>query len=77
MPRITDSSSENHDFCKLCFPNFDNAQAMFDDVEEFGEGPDGRGNCFEYDCVAPTYGSDGWGDYECEHCGKELTDNDN
>jgi hypothetical protein len=36
-----------------------------------GNGPDGRGNCFDYDCEAPPVDlSDG---YECETCGRPIT----
>lgn len=73
MPRLTDSSSEPHDFCAACFPSLNVAESHYDDVEHFGEGPDGRGNCFEYGCEHPPYSMT---DYCCEDCGEPLTDDD-
>ncbi|ARQ95242.1 hypothetical protein [Bradyrhizobium phage BDU-MI-1] len=70
MPRIYSSCSDPIDFCKKCFPHEDEAIDQFGDV---GDGPDGRGNCFDYDSDHPPYGGEG---YTCEECGKELTDED-
>lgn len=69
MPRIYNGDSEPIDFCRKCFPSEDEA------IEEYGEGegPDGRGNCFGYDCAHPPY----WDtDYVCEKCEEPLTDLD-
>lgn len=74
MPRICDSSDEPHDFCKRCFPSEVTAMRRFDSTEKFGEGPDGRGNCFAYDPAHPDYDDT---DYECETCGKALSNRDN
>ena len=35
-----------------------------------GVGPDGRGNCYDYDAEHPPYTD--W-DYRCHKCGKALT----
>lgn len=71
MPRIYNSLSEPIDFCKKCFPSEAEAE---EDYGNLGDGPDGRGNCFGYDCEHPDYSGE---DYECENCGKLLFNNDN
>jgi len=71
MPRIYNSASEPLDFCKECFPPEDEATELYGNV---GDGPDNRGNCFDYDSDHPMYGGL---DYTCETCGKELTDDEN
>lgn len=72
MPRIYDGSNEPLDFCQRCFPRSEKAAK-----KRFGEGagPDGRGNCFEYDADHPRY--EEVGDYVCSTCGEVLTENDN
>jgi len=71
MPRIYDSASDAHDFCKFCIPKEAKAIELFGNV---GDGPDGRGNCFEYEALHPEYGQD---DRDlCETCNKELTERD-
>ena len=68
MHRIYDSAGNPHDFCILCFPTEADAVQRFADI---GDGPDGRGNCFDYNCEAPPVDlSDG---YECDHCGRPVT----
>lgn len=71
MPRIYTSANDPLDFCRKCFPKTeDAAKEEFGDV---GEGPDGRGNCFDYDAFHPDY--EGLG-YKCCSCRKELTEED-
>jgi hypothetical protein len=72
MPRICASNNDPHDFCFSCYPSQDDA----DEDPQFhqGEGPDDRGDCYEYDADHPDY--DGLG-YTCEVCGKPLTSEDN
>jgi len=70
MPRICDSTSGPIDFCKRCFPSETTAKKLYYNL---GDGPDGRGNCFDYDACHPDYEGD---DYKCSKCGKPLTSND-
>ncbi len=67
MPRITDSRSDPYDFCVRCFPNKQDAVKMYGNR---GDGPDNRGNCFDYNTDHPSYDSD----YKCCKCKRELTD---
>ena len=68
MPRIYSSCSEPIDFCNDCYPTEDEAQEEYG-LDVVGEGPDGRGDCFDYDADHPDY----WDtDYTCETCGKAL-----
>lgn len=70
MPRIYTSESNPVDYCNRCFPTTE-AKAFALHGHD-GDGPDGRENCFGYDCDHPDYG---WSDdYECEKCGKTLDD---
>jgi len=71
MPRICDSASNPIDFCKACLPDCETAEEEFGNK---GDGPDGRGNCFEYDTDHPDYDGEG---YTCESCNKLLTSRDN
>lgn len=72
MPRIYDSANNPLDFCRRDFPKLaSHARMLFGNV---GDGPDGRGNCFEYNAEHPPYSDT---DYTCETCGNELTDRDN
>ena len=67
MPRIYTSTNDPYDFCKRCFPSEKKAQEVYGDI---GDGPDGRGNCFEYDAFHPEYDYSG---YRCCKCKKSLT----
>ncbi len=71
MPRIYASNNDPIDYCFRCFPGPMKAQRLHGDV---GEGPDGRGNCFEYNAHHPDYGGC---DYHCYSCRKPLDDDDN
>ena len=71
MPRVCDSRSEPIDFCHGCMPTETTAREEYGNV---GDGPDGRGNCFEYEPEHPDYEGD---DYTCEECGDRLTYRDN
>ena len=71
MPRIYSSASDPIDFCNECFPGEDEAEELFGNV---GDGPDDRGNCFDYDSVHPEYEGT---DYTCHTCKKPLTADDN
>ena len=72
MPRITDSSGFTHDFCKRCLPNEADAENIYG-MAARGEGPYGSGDLYDY-CKSdqPGYGSHP-GQFECDHCGRELT----
>lgn len=71
MPRIYDSADSPLDFCMECFPSEREAEKKYGNV---GEGPDGRGNCFEYDAAHPEY--DG-ANYQCVDCESDLSRSDN
>ena len=73
MPRIYDSTNEPHDFCNGCFPRSEGtARAAFGNR---GNGPDDRGNRFEYNADHPPYVET---NYVCEECGDPLVwDDDN
>ena len=71
MPRVCDSTSGPHDFCQGCMPDEEEAREQFGDM---GDGPDGRGNCFEYEPEHPDYDGE---DYQCELCGVDLYGEDN
>ena len=73
MPRIYTSRSEPIDFCKRCFPKSE-ADAR-DRYACMGDGPDGRGNCFDYEAEHPPYG-DLEMEYRCYDCRKQLTSKD-
>ena len=73
MPRIFTSANEPRDYCSRHFPNERNARKLFGDV---GDGPDGRGNCFEYDADHPDY-EDDQDMYRCVTCGCRLGERDN
>ena len=67
MPRIYDSRSDPHDFCRRCFPKRE--PIAFAKYGHLGDGPDGRGNCFGYEDEHPPYDDT---DYHCETCKKKL-----
>ncbi len=69
MPRIYTSANDSLDFCVDCFPDMAEAEEDYGDV---GDGPDDRGNCFAHNAEHPAYDDD----YECEACGKTLTEAD-
>jgi hypothetical protein len=73
MPRICTSNSEPRDFCQTCFPSEALAYAQYGYM---GDGPDGRGNCFEHDTDHPNYDDEEMG-YVCEMCHTPLTAEDN
>lgn len=70
MPRIYTSTSDPVDFCKKHFPKEEKAIKEFGNV---GDGPDNRGNCFDYDADHPSY--EDW-EYHCHECDKILTGKD-
>ncbi len=70
MPRIYKSNNDPVDFCKRHFPSEEDAEDCFMNC---GDGPDGRGNCFDYNADHPLYDDT---DYTCEECGKRLTEED-
>ena len=72
MPRIYTSASDPVDFCRHCFPHLEEAQEDYG-LEAEGEGPDGRGDCFDYEADHPPYADEG---YSCEVCGAELWERD-
>lgn len=71
--RIQASNAYVYDFCRRCFPSKQKAITLFANK---GDGPDGRGNCFDYEGSYdhPDYED---GDYCCHKCGKKLTSKDN
>lgn len=71
MPRIYTSTSDPVDFCAECFPTEGEARALYG---EQGDGPDGRGDCFEYDGDHPPYEDE---DYHCNTCKARLGRDDN
>lgn len=71
MPRIFTSANDPLDFCAYCFPKSEAAaEKRFGHV---GDGPDGRGNCFNYDADHPSYDGSG---YRCANpkCRRPLND---
>jgi hypothetical protein len=71
MPRIYDSTSDPLDFCQRCFPSESVAKKRYANL---GDGPDDRGNCFEYNADHPDYSDT---DYHCQTCNRKLGDRDN
>jgi len=73
MPRIYDSASDPQDYCVRCFPSTE--EKAFAIHGHSGDGPDGRGNCFGYDCEHPPYDEDR---YHCANvkCQRRLTGRD-
>jgi hypothetical protein len=69
MPRVYNGQSDPIDFCKKCFPPEDVAREVYGE----GEGPDDRGNCFDYESDHPSYNEC---DYKCAICRKPLTEKD-
>ena len=70
MPRIYDSASNPVDYCRRCFPKTEKvAQALHGIESGAGEGPDERGDCFDFNADHPDY--DSW-QYACDECGKRL-----
>jgi hypothetical protein len=73
MPRIYASNSDPIDYCRRCFPQDYALGYVLHGLVETGAGPDGRGDCFGYDCDHPEYTDT---DYDCHKCGKRLTSAD-
>lgn len=71
MPRVYASNNDPINYCVKCFPSESEARATHGNV---GDGPDGRGDCFEYDADHPDYDGE---DYHCYRCGKVLVGSDN
>lgn len=71
MPRIYTSANDPLDFCQKHFPKTE--EAAREEYGNLGDGPDGRGNCFDYDAAHPTYDGNG---YSCVECKKPLNDHD-
>jgi len=71
--RIYTSTNDPLDFCKRCFPKTESE--AFSVYGNLGDGPDNRGNCFDYDADHPNY--DDFDDYRCEKCRKRLIEKDN
>ena len=61
------AENNNYDYCNKCYANI----AGGDHAEAEGVSPEAE--CLDAD--HPEY--DGFGDYECEECGKVLTREDN
>jgi hypothetical protein len=72
MPRVYAGNNDPIDYCQQHFPDQAAAQQLHG-VQLTGEGPDGRGDCFEHDAAHPDY--EGLG-YSCATCGVELTADD-
>jgi hypothetical protein len=58
------------DFCQRCWPGLATALKRYNAL---GDGPDDRGNCFDYDASHPDYDGE---DYVCYKCGRRLTEKD-
>jgi hypothetical protein len=71
MPRIYTSASDPLDFCKRCFPGEATATLRYACL---GDGPDGRGNCFDWDINHPGYEDT---DYTFHTCKRRLGEKDN
>lgn len=71
MPRVYNSCSEPIDFCRVHFPRTE--AIAFAKYGNLGDGPDERGNCFDYDADHPPYEET---DYTCEVCHRMLTARD-
>lgn len=72
MPRIYSSANDPQDFCMRCFPKTE-AKGR-EKYAGTGTGPDGRGDCFDYDADHPPYENE---DYCCAKCGRKLSEKDN
>ena len=71
MPRIYASDSGPYDFCQRCFPKTEAQAYRRFGLAKFGNGPDGRGDCFGYDCDHPDYDDDP-DHYRCADCNRVL-----
>lgn len=69
MPRITASNNDSYDFCRQCYRKRKD-KTMY---QEMGDGPYGRGNCYEVNSEHPHYESNG---YRCDGCYARLTEYD-
>ena len=69
MPRIY--TNNPYDFCKRCFPTHSKTEQQYSSV---GEGPDGRGNCYDYGADHHCYSGE---NYRCCVCKKPLKEDDN
>lgn len=72
MPRIYASNNDPCDYCAECYPNEDSV--TWHRLQNMGDGPDGRGNCFADEADHPDYEDD---EYHCQACGELLTNIDN
>ena len=66
--RIYTSENTPLDFCTACFPPETVARNRYGNL---GDGPDDRGNCFDWDADHPPYDENG---YQCCGCGELLRD---
>ena len=57
-------------FCQKCFPTENITTQKYGNI---GDGPDNRGNCFEYDASHPACEYEG---YHCCNCKRLLTEKD-
>jgi len=73
MPRIYASNADPLDFCTRHFPPSEKVANRRYGLRVYGEGPDGRGDCFSYNDDHPGYEDT---DYTCLICGKMLTARD-
>ena len=71
MPRIYASNSDPHDYCLRCYP--DEGSVTWHRLQNMGDGPDGRGDCFDADSDHPSYRED---EYRCFACNRKLTSKD-
>lgn len=74
MPRIYNAANDPLDFCKRCFPGEKTAVKRYANGAKIGDGPDGRGNCYDYNSDHPPYEDT---DYTCITCKRKLGENDN
>lgn len=71
MPRIYSSCNDPLDFCLRCWVSEATAKKRY---STWGDGPDNRGNCFDYNADHPDYEGTG---YTCTTCGRKLSSKDN
>ena len=75
MPRIYTSANDPLDFCQSHYPRTE--EAALRTYGNVGDGPDGRGNCFDYDQDGSNHPPYEDLDYKCVVCRRHLTETDN
>jgi len=73
MPRIYARNNDPLDFCRAHMPTRDVAEVLYGGAI-VGDGPDGRGDYYDYDAEHPNYD---WDTVYCERCDVLLGERDN